>query len=246
MSEPMGTDGEGHREARDRRRDTRLVATGVVAVLLVWFALDNLQSVKIHFWVHTTKAPLVVVVAIAVGLGAAVVLLASRFTKSTSRPTSTGVSRTAGEAGDRRQGSASSIWEATRTSSASCQGPVTSWTPTGTGRSPPGDGLGDREADRGLAAHVERRGEGGHRQRVDRDAGRLRVGLLEEVPATGGRMAMVGVTRTSKSSPQRATTRRVARWSSPRAATNSMLPRALPASNEARLWGSRRSTSMPR
>ncbi len=81
MSEPMGTDGEGHHEARDRRRDTRLVATGVVAVLLVWFALDNLQSVKIHFWVHTTKAPLVLVVAIAVGLGAAVVLLASRFTK---------------------------------------------------------------------------------------------------------------------------------------------------------------------
>ncbi|MGO9457837.1 MAG: lipopolysaccharide assembly protein LapA domain-containing protein [Acidimicrobiales bacterium] len=81
----MSTDGNGHHKVRDRRRDTRLVATGVVAVLLVWFALDNFQSVPIHFWLHTTMAPLVVVVAIAVGLGAAVVLLASRFTKKRQR-----------------------------------------------------------------------------------------------------------------------------------------------------------------
>ena len=68
-------------EGRDRRRDVRLVASGVVAVLLVWFALSNLQDVQIHFWVHTTKAPLVVVVAIAVALGAGVLVLVSRFTR---------------------------------------------------------------------------------------------------------------------------------------------------------------------
>jgi uncharacterized integral membrane protein len=81
MSDPMSTDGDRRPERRDRRRDARLVATGVVAVLLVWFALSNLQDVQIHFWVHTTRAPLVVVVAIAVGLGAGVLLLVSRFAR---------------------------------------------------------------------------------------------------------------------------------------------------------------------
>jgi uncharacterized integral membrane protein len=62
-----------------------MVAMGVAAVLLVWFALDNLQTVEIHFWVHTTKAPLLVVVAIALALGAAVFVLVSRFTRRRQR-----------------------------------------------------------------------------------------------------------------------------------------------------------------
>ena len=187
MAEPMSTDGEQRHEGRDRRRDTRLVATGVVAVLLLWFALDNLQSVKIQFWVHTTRAPLIVVVAIAVALGAAVVLLVSRFTKkrppTDHRAVGVGAGLADGGGGRRpRQGSASSSWEATRHQErvlpgAGDQLDADRDRPLAAG----GNGLVEREADRGLAAHVERGGEGAHRQHVRRGSRRAcRVGLLED------------------------------------------------------------------
>ena len=63
---------------RIRRQDIRLVAIGVVAVLLVWFALDNFQDVQIHFWVQTARAPLVVVILISGILGALVGALIRR------------------------------------------------------------------------------------------------------------------------------------------------------------------------
>jgi uncharacterized integral membrane protein len=64
---------------RDRKRDTRLILLGVAAVLLLWFALANLNSVQIHFWVYTTKhTPLILVIVISGLLGAAVALLATR------------------------------------------------------------------------------------------------------------------------------------------------------------------------
>jgi uncharacterized integral membrane protein len=54
---------------RGRRRDAWLVVSGVAAVLLIWFAVANLQDVTIHFWVHSSRAPLIVVVVIAALLG---------------------------------------------------------------------------------------------------------------------------------------------------------------------------------
>jgi uncharacterized integral membrane protein len=80
MTDPhsAGDGGPGPEPVRDRRRDLRLVVTGVVAVLLVWFALANLQDVKIHFWVYSTHASLITVIAIAVVLGAAAAVLLSR------------------------------------------------------------------------------------------------------------------------------------------------------------------------
>jgi uncharacterized integral membrane protein len=64
---------------RDRKRDTRLVLLGVAAVLLIWFALANLKSVQIHFWVVSTRhTPLIVVIVISGLLGAALALLATR------------------------------------------------------------------------------------------------------------------------------------------------------------------------
>lgn len=74
------SDGEGSAPAsRDRKRDTWLVLTGVAAVLLIWFALANLNSVQIHFWVYSTHhTPLIVVIVISGLLGAAVALLATR------------------------------------------------------------------------------------------------------------------------------------------------------------------------
>lgn len=61
-----------------RRRDVRLVLMGVAAVLLVWFALANLQDVEVHFWVHTTRTSLVLVVLISGLLGSLLTVLLMR------------------------------------------------------------------------------------------------------------------------------------------------------------------------
>jgi uncharacterized integral membrane protein len=77
MTEPTDPFSEpsGDVAARSRSRDVRMVVTGVVAVLLIWFAVANLQDVKIHFWVTTTTAPLIGVIVIAGGLGGAIASL---------------------------------------------------------------------------------------------------------------------------------------------------------------------------
>ncbi|MDA8310458.1 MAG: LapA family protein [Actinomycetota bacterium] len=67
------------RPRRGRARDARLVLAGVMAVLLVWFAVVNLQQVQIQFWVRTTTAPLIVVIVISGLLGAAVAGLWGRL-----------------------------------------------------------------------------------------------------------------------------------------------------------------------
>lgn len=75
---PGGYGSDPDRTPRDRGRDVRLVVSGVVAVLLIWFAFANLQNVTIHFWVSSSKAPLIVVVVIAALLGMATAALISR------------------------------------------------------------------------------------------------------------------------------------------------------------------------
>jgi uncharacterized integral membrane protein len=62
----------------DRKRDVRLVALGVSAALLVWFALGNLRNVSIEFWVTHERAPLIVVIAISGLLGALIATMALR------------------------------------------------------------------------------------------------------------------------------------------------------------------------
>ena len=62
----------------ERKGNARLIATGAAAVLLVWFAVRNLGSVTIEFWVVDKKAPLIVVIVIAGLLGALTATLASR------------------------------------------------------------------------------------------------------------------------------------------------------------------------
>jgi uncharacterized integral membrane protein len=61
-----------------RRQDARLVAMGAAAVLLVWFALGNLGSVTIDFWVHDSHEPLILVILISGLLGALIATLALR------------------------------------------------------------------------------------------------------------------------------------------------------------------------
>jgi uncharacterized integral membrane protein len=63
-----------------RRRDFRLVASGVLLALAVWFALANTQQVKIRFWVVDTRSPIVAALAIAAVFGGGIgALLGRRF-----------------------------------------------------------------------------------------------------------------------------------------------------------------------
>ena len=86
MTDPTSFESAEHRAPRDRKRDARLVLSGVAAVLLVWFALANLQDVTIHFWVTTTRSPLIVVIVISGVLGAAVALALSRMSRRRRQP----------------------------------------------------------------------------------------------------------------------------------------------------------------
>jgi uncharacterized integral membrane protein len=87
MTEPASSTGEPPPTPlpRDRKRDFRLIAVGVVAVLLIWFALENHQTVRVHFWVVSTNAALVVVIVISGFLGAAIGSLLRRRRRQLSR-----------------------------------------------------------------------------------------------------------------------------------------------------------------
>jgi uncharacterized integral membrane protein len=63
---------------RDRRRDARMVTTGILAALLLWFAFANLQNVTIDFWLWSAKAPLILVIVISGLLGAFLAMMARR------------------------------------------------------------------------------------------------------------------------------------------------------------------------
>lgn len=72
--------GQEPEPAKGRRRDLRLVLTGVLLALGVWFALANTQEVKIRFWVVDTRSPVVAALAIAAVFGAGIgALVARRF-----------------------------------------------------------------------------------------------------------------------------------------------------------------------
>ncbi|HWF16703.1 MAG TPA: LapA family protein [Acidimicrobiales bacterium] len=62
----------------DRRHQAALIAVGVAAVLLVWFALANLRDVRIDFWVFNRQAPLILVIVISGLLGALIAALIMR------------------------------------------------------------------------------------------------------------------------------------------------------------------------
>jgi uncharacterized integral membrane protein len=63
---------------KTRRPDSRQILIVVATALLVWFAISNSQSVQIHFWLSSTKAPLVVVIAVSALLGGFVTRFAFR------------------------------------------------------------------------------------------------------------------------------------------------------------------------
>jgi uncharacterized integral membrane protein len=53
----------------DRRRQRRLIAALVVGVVVVVFAVINLNNVKVHWLVATGQTPLIVVIVLAFMLG---------------------------------------------------------------------------------------------------------------------------------------------------------------------------------
>lgn len=56
----------------------REVAIALAAAAIVWFAVDNTQSVTIDWWVTEQRSPLILVIVVSFALGAAVSLLVSR------------------------------------------------------------------------------------------------------------------------------------------------------------------------
>ena len=78
VPQDQGHDHDVPEAPRSRRRDVRLVVTGVLLALGVWFALANTQEVKIHFWVVGTRTPVVTALAVAAVFGAGVGLLLGR------------------------------------------------------------------------------------------------------------------------------------------------------------------------
>ena len=71
---PAGSD-----EPAERMGNVRLVGIGLAAVALGWFALANLGSVSIRFWISERRAPLILVIVISGLLGALMAMLAQRY-----------------------------------------------------------------------------------------------------------------------------------------------------------------------
>lgn len=63
---------------RSRSRDARLVVSGILAALGVWFAVANTTEIRVHFWLVSTRTPVVVALVVAAALGVGIGLLAGR------------------------------------------------------------------------------------------------------------------------------------------------------------------------
>ena len=62
----------------DRRHQATMVGVAVAVILLGWFALANLNRVRIDFWVFHRQAPLILVIVISGLLGALITALIMR------------------------------------------------------------------------------------------------------------------------------------------------------------------------
>jgi uncharacterized integral membrane protein len=72
-------------EEKGGRSTVALVGLAVAAIFFVWFALANLNKVKINFWIYDRSEPLILVILIAGLLGALIgALLMRHRTRGTS------------------------------------------------------------------------------------------------------------------------------------------------------------------
>lgn len=86
MSDDLSSSPRGRREVdkpRPRREGVRLVAVATVSALAALFAVLNLEEVEVNWIIGTWDTPLIVVVALAMVLGAALGFLAARRRSST-------------------------------------------------------------------------------------------------------------------------------------------------------------------
>ena len=60
------------------RQNARVFGLTAAVVLLGWFAVANLRTVTIDFWVHDSHAPLILVILISGLLGALIATMALR------------------------------------------------------------------------------------------------------------------------------------------------------------------------
>ena len=85
---PSRSSGDGdadEAEERGGRSTVALVGLAVAAIFFVWFALANLNKVKINFWIYDRSEPLILVILIAGLLGALIgALLMRHRTRGTS------------------------------------------------------------------------------------------------------------------------------------------------------------------
>ena len=58
------------RSTVDRQHAATIIGVAVAVILFGWFALANLNNVRIHFWVFHPQAPLILVIVISGLLGA--------------------------------------------------------------------------------------------------------------------------------------------------------------------------------
>jgi uncharacterized integral membrane protein len=77
-SEDRSVEPGGERKAVDRGHQFRLVGILVLGILLGWFALANIGSVRIDFWLFHRQAPLILVIVISGLLGALIAALVMR------------------------------------------------------------------------------------------------------------------------------------------------------------------------
>jgi len=70
VADDRGGDDRGRRPSEQRALNGRLIGFGVIAVLLVWFALINTESVKVSWIFGTSEIPLIWVIVISAVAGA--------------------------------------------------------------------------------------------------------------------------------------------------------------------------------
>jgi uncharacterized integral membrane protein len=76
---------DGGTEEKGGRSPVALVGVAVAAIFFIWFALANLNKVKINFWIYDRSEPLILVILIAGVLGALIgALLMRHRTRGTS------------------------------------------------------------------------------------------------------------------------------------------------------------------
>src|SRR5579875_319722 len=70
---------QGKRQKRTRREIARFIVVAVLVVLVILFAVSNLEEVKVHWiYISSSRAPLIVVIIVSLLVGGAITYLGER------------------------------------------------------------------------------------------------------------------------------------------------------------------------